>query len=72
VVRVLTALEPCQASILSDRRRHAPRGANGGQDGKPGSNRLNQRKLGAKARIALEPGDTITIRTPGGGGYGQT
>ncbi|HEX5622550.1 MAG TPA: hydantoinase B/oxoprolinase family protein, partial [Solirubrobacteraceae bacterium] len=72
VVRALTALEHCQASILSDRRRHAPRGAAGGGDGKPGSNRLNNRKLGAKARVTLEPGDTITIRTPGGGGYGRT
>jgi N-methylhydantoinase B len=71
VVRALTVLEHCQASILSDRRRHAPRGAAGGGDGKPGSNRVNQRKLGAKARITLEPGDTITIRTPGGGGYGR-
>jgi N-methylhydantoinase B len=72
VVRALTALEHCQASILSDRRRHAPRGAAGGGDGQPGSNRLNRRRLGAKARVTLEPGDTITIRTPGGGGYGRT
>jgi len=72
VVRALTALEHCQASILSDRRRHPPRGAAGGGDGRPGSNRLNSRKLGAKARVTLEPGDTITIRTPGGGGYGRT
>jgi N-methylhydantoinase B len=70
VVRALTVLEPCQASILSDRRRHAPRGAAGGQDGTPGSNRINARKLGPKARLDLEPGDTITIRTPGGGGWG--
>jgi N-methylhydantoinase B len=71
VVRAITALEPCQASILSDRRRHAPRGAQGGEDGAPGSNRLNRRTLGPKARVSLEPGDTITIRTPGGGGYGS-
>jgi N-methylhydantoinase B len=71
VVRAITALEPCQASILSDRRRHPPRGAKGGEDGAPGSNRLNRRKLGPKARVTLEPGDTITIRTPGGGGYGS-
>ena len=36
-----------------------------------GSNHLNRRKLGPKARISLQPGDTITIRTPGGGGYGS-
>jgi N-methylhydantoinase B len=71
VIRAITALEPCEASILSDRRRHAPRGAAGGKPGKPGSNRLNRRTLGPKARVRLEAGDTITISTPGGGGYGR-
>jgi N-methylhydantoinase B len=71
VVRALTVLEPCEMSILSDRRRHPPRGAAGGKPGKTGSNRLNQRKIGPKARVTLAPGDTITIRTPGGGGYGR-
>ncbi len=71
VIRAITVLEPCEASILSDRRRHAPHGAAGGKPGKPGSNRLNQRTLGPKARLKLEPGDTITISTPGGGGYGR-
>jgi N-methylhydantoinase B len=70
VVRAITALEPCEASILSDRRRHPPHGAAGGEPGKPGRNRVNDRELGPKARVTLEPGDTITIETPGGGGYG--
>jgi N-methylhydantoinase B len=71
VVRAITALAPCEASILSDRRRHSPHGAAGGKPGKPGRNRLNRRRLGPKARVTLEPGDTITIETPGGGGYGS-
>jgi N-methylhydantoinase B len=71
VIRAVTALEPCEVSILSDRRRHPPRGTAGGEHGKPGRNRLNRRKLGPKARVTLEPGDTITIETPGGGGYGS-
>ena len=70
VVRSITALEACEASILSDRRRHPPRGAAGGEPGTPGRNRLGRRRLGPKARVTLEPGDTITIATPGGGGYG--
>jgi N-methylhydantoinase B len=70
VVRAITALEDCQASILSDRRGHPPRGAAGGADGKRGSNRLNRRRLGPKARVTLKIGDTITVLTPGGGGYG--
>jgi N-methylhydantoinase B len=71
VIRAITALEACEASILSDRRRHAPQGAAGGEPGATGTNRLNRRTLGPKARVKLEPGDTITIRTPGGGGYGS-
>jgi N-methylhydantoinase B len=70
VIRAITALGPCEASILSDRRRHPPRGAAGGQPGRPGRNALGRRRLGPKARVTLEAGDTITIRTPGGGGYG--
>jgi N-methylhydantoinase B len=71
VIRAITVLEACEMSILSDRRRHPPRGADGGKPGTPGTNRLNGRKLGPKARTKLEPGDTITIQTPGGGGYGR-
>ena len=44
----------------------------GRRPGTPGTNRLNRRPLGPKARVTLEAGDTITIRTPGGGGYGSS
>jgi N-methylhydantoinase B len=71
VIREITVLEACEMSILSDRRRHAPRGAAGGKPGKPGTNRLNRRPLGPKARATLQPGDTVAISTPGGGGYGR-
>jgi N-methylhydantoinase B len=71
VVREITVLEPCEMSILSDRRRNPPRGAKGGRPGKPGTNSLNGRKLGPKARARLEAGDTVRIATPGGGGYGR-
>jgi N-methylhydantoinase B len=71
VIRAITVLERCEASILSDRRRHPPRGASGGKPGKTGSNRVNRRTVGPKARVVLQRGDTITIFTPGGGGYGR-
>jgi N-methylhydantoinase B/oxoprolinase/acetone carboxylase alpha subunit len=29
-----------------------------------------ERPLGAKVGLPLEPGDVLTIQTPGGGGYG--
>ena len=70
VVRELRALEPCRLSIVSERRRHAPAGAVGGADGARGRNRLNGEELPAKVTRDLQPGDVVTVETPGGGGFG--
>jgi N-methylhydantoinase B len=70
VVRELRALEPMRLSLLTERRRHAPRGARGGGDGAPGRNTRNGEALPAKATVDLESGDVVSIETPGGGGYG--
>jgi N-methylhydantoinase B len=71
IVKMVEALEACRLSILSDRRRHAPAGAEGGSDGAPGRNLLNGVELPGKAVLDLEPGDVIRIETPGGGGLGS-
>jgi N-methylhydantoinase B len=71
VVRELEVLEPCRFSIVSERRRRAPRGARGGASGRPGRNRLNGEEIPAKVTGDLAPGDVLTIETPGGGGYGR-
>jgi N-methylhydantoinase B len=70
VVRELEALEACRFSIVSERRRHAPQGAQGGSPALPGRNLLNGEELPAKATGDLLPGDRLMIETPGGGGYG--
>ncbi|MGI8910282.1 MAG: hydantoinase B/oxoprolinase family protein, partial [Rubrobacteraceae bacterium] len=70
IVRSIRVLEPASLSLLTDRRRHAPRGGGSGESGKPGKNLLNGEDLPAKTFKALEPGDLITIHTPGGGGWG--
>jgi N-methylhydantoinase B len=70
VVRELRVLEPCRLSILSERRAHAPQGAEGGRPGSPGRNLLNGRELPAKVTLDLDAGDVVTIETPGGGGHG--
>jgi N-methylhydantoinase B len=57
-------------SLITERRRHAPRGANGGADGARGRNLLNGAELAPKARGELEPGDRLRLETPGGGGDG--
>ena len=71
IVRELEALEACRLSILSDRRRHAPAGADGGSDGQPGHNLLNGVEVPGKAVLDLQAGDVIRIETPGGGGLGR-
>jgi N-methylhydantoinase B len=70
VIRAYRATAPCTVTLLTERRRHAPRGVAGGSDGAPGLNLLNGEPLPAKCRVALVSGDVITIETPGGGGYG--
>jgi N-methylhydantoinase B len=71
VVRELRVLEPCRLSLLTQRRSLAPRGAQGGGDGRPGRNLLNGEELPAFATLDLEAGDLLRIETPGGGGYGS-
>jgi N-methylhydantoinase B len=71
VVRVYRVLEDCRLGIMSERRRHGPRGAAGGGDGSPGRNTLNGRRLPAKCSLDLHAGDVLEIRTPGGGGWGR-
>jgi N-methylhydantoinase B len=71
VVRELEALAEMRYSLITERRRHAPPGAGGGEDGAPGRNLLNGEELPPKASGTLRPGDRLRIETPGGGGYGN-
>jgi N-methylhydantoinase B len=70
VVRELRVLEDCRLSVLAERRRHAPRGASGGDDGLPGRTLVNGEEQPPKVTRALRAGDLIRIETPGGGGFG--
>jgi N-methylhydantoinase B len=71
VVRELEALEPMDFSLITERRRHPPPGAEGGEPGSPGRNLLNGNELPAKAAGSLRAGDRVRIETPGGGGHGE-
>ena len=76
VVRRITVREPMTASILSNHRRIAPFGLEGGEPGKPGRNAVvradgRTEELDATAQAAMQPGDTVVIETPGGGGFGS-
>jgi N-methylhydantoinase B/oxoprolinase/acetone carboxylase alpha subunit len=64
--------------MLSERRAaFAPFGLNRGVDGAKGRNTLQRagssqiEDLGGKFAIEVEPGDVLTIETPGGGGFGE-
>jgi N-methylhydantoinase B len=70
VIRELEALAPLHYSLITERRRHPPPGANGGEPGSPGRNLLDGDELPAKAVGELRAGQRLRIETPGGGGYG--
>jgi N-methylhydantoinase B len=71
VVRELEALAPLRYSLITERRRHAPPGADGGEPGAPGRNLLDGEELAPKAIGKLAEGQRLRIETPGGGGHGD-
>ncbi len=76
VTREITFREAMDLSILSTHRKLPPRGLNGGNDAKTGANAIRRadgkvEKLNGCDTTSLEPGDTIIIQTPGGGGFGE-
>ena len=71
VVREVEALAEMSWSLITERRRHAPPGADGGAPGLRGRNLLNGEELPGKAGGTLAPGDRLRIETPGGGGHGR-
>jgi N-methylhydantoinase B len=75
LAREIEAQASMEYSLLTERRRVAPRGAAGGASGDTGRNLLRRadgtaEELPAKAQGRLEKGDALRIETPGGGGYG--
>ena len=61
-------------TILADRDRKGPGGLFGGKPGRTASYFLNSNgktvRLGSKTTVQLQPGDIVSYRTCGGGGYG--
>ncbi|MGB9835881.1 MAG: hydantoinase B/oxoprolinase family protein [Candidatus Saccharicenans sp.] len=76
LVREYQFLVPVNLTIISERRRFAPYGLNGGSPGKKGRNILISGKkttvLGSKVNLKLKAGDILRIETPGGGGFGSS
>ena len=75
IARAYTFLEETEVSVLSERRTHGPYGLAGGAPGTPGANLLRlpnsvEETLPGKFRRTVPAGTTLTILTPGGGGWG--
>lgn len=75
VERILTFTAPLTVALLAQRRTTAPFGLAGGAAGAAGEAWIRHpdgqiTPLGGTARVAVEAGATLTLRTPGGGGFG--
>ncbi|MDB5737047.1 MAG: hypothetical protein JWO65_715 [Sphingomonas bacterium] len=76
VRRAIRFLEPMSATILSNRRRVAPFGLDGGSQARLGVNSVRRadgtkESVGATQTVEMEAGDVFIIETPGGGGFGR-
>jgi len=69
--RTVTVETDATVSLLTERRRTAPAGVDGGEDGATGQNLVDGKRVPAKASVEVEAGTTVSIRTPGGGGHGD-
>jgi N-methylhydantoinase B len=70
VVRELEALREMSFSLIGERRRHPPPGAEGGRPGALGRDELDGELLPGKLTGTLRAGQRLRIQTPGGGGFG--
>ncbi len=72
--RDLELLGEARVTLLTERRRHGPSGAAGGADGAPGANVLirdgTEKSLDGKVTFEARAGDVVSVRSPGGGGWG--
>jgi 5-oxoprolinase (ATP-hydrolysing) len=75
IVRRIQFLEPLQVTLLAQHRNHAPYGLQGGSPGRCGQHTLISKEtavsLPGVCSIEVQPGDIVTIETPGGGGFGK-
>ncbi len=74
LIREIEFLCPAAVTILSERRRTVPYGLHGGEPGARGRNVLirdeEERDLPGKVQFHARQGDVLSMRTPGGGGWG--
>jgi len=77
VIREIEFLKPATVTVISERRMSAPYGIKGGNPGKRGENVLKRadgslKVIPQRAEIHINEGESIIVKTPGGGGWGAT
>lgn len=75
IIREIEFLAPVQLSILTQHRKYAPFGLNGGENGLSGNQKIIKKTgeiitLNGIDGADLKAGDRFLIETPGGGGWG--
>lgn len=75
IVRKYKFLTDATVSLITERRKYAPYGIEGGKAGERGKNILLKRgkteTLPPKVTLEVKKGNILTIETPGGGGWGK-
>ncbi len=76
IIREMEFLEELEITILSQHRKEAPYGINGGENGQIGQQFLIAKDgtitpLQGIDSQSVKPGDRVIIETPGGGGWGK-
>ena len=75
LIREIEFLAPVTATLLGERRAARPYGLRGGGPGATGENAMIREgvasRLPGKVQLQLDAGDVLSIRTPGGGGWGE-
>ncbi|MBL3654909.1 hydantoinase B/oxoprolinase family protein [Fulvivirga sediminis] len=76
IIREIEFLEKLNLTVLTQHRKTAPYGLEGGHSGQTGKQELRQhaqvKKLLPSDSVKVKPGDILSMYTPGGGGYGQS
>ena len=70
IIRQYQMLQQTEITLLTERRNFSPWGLGGAESAMPGENWLDHQSLPAKTHFTAKAGQILTIKTPGGGGFG--
>jgi N-methylhydantoinase B len=71
IVFEVTSDTPVGMIFMAERCKHPAAGVNGGGDGALGELTIDGREVDHRRNVVLTKGQVVTLRTPGGGGFGD-